>query len=111
MTIRRTLIALAACATATLTGLGAQATEFRSADIHPDDYPTVTAVKFMGERLKALSGGKHTIKVFNNSSLGNEKDTIEQTKIGALSMVRVNIAPMNNICAETQVPTMPFLFR
>ncbi len=25
-------------------------------------------------------------------------------------MVRVNIAPMNNICAETQVPTMPFLF-
>jgi len=26
-------------------------------------------------------------------------------------MVRVNIAPMNNICAETQVPTMPFLFR
>ena len=31
--------------------------------------------------------------------------------IGALQMVRVNIAPMNNICAETQVPTMPFLFR
>jgi tripartite ATP-independent transporter DctP family solute receptor len=49
--------------------------------------------------------------VFNNSALGNEKDTIEQTKIGALAMTRVNIAPMNNICAETQVPTMPFLFR
>ena len=108
---RRTLIALAACAAAAFASLGAQATEFRSADIHPDDYPTVTAVKFMGERLKALSGGKHTIKVFNNSSLGQEKDTIEQTKIGALQMVRVNIAPMNNICAETQVPTMPFLFR
>jgi len=110
MKLRRSLIALAACA-ATLTGIGAQATEFRSADIHPDDYPTVTAVKFMGERLKELSGGKHTIKVFNNSALGQEKDTIEQTKIGALSMVRVNIAPMNNICPETQVPTMPFLFR
>ncbi|RZL98807.1 MAG: TRAP transporter substrate-binding protein, partial [Variovorax sp.] len=93
---RRTLTALAACACAALTAftsLSAQATEFRSADIHPDDYPTVTAVKFMGERLKALSGGKHTIKVFNNSSLGQEKDTIEQTKIGALQMVRVNIAP------------------
>jgi tripartite ATP-independent transporter DctP family solute receptor len=92
-------------------GMAAQATEFRSADIHPDGYPTVEAVKFMGERLKALTAGKHTIKVFNNSALGNEKDTIEQTKIGALAMTRVNIAPMNNICAETQVPTMPFLFR
>ena len=107
MRFKTTLLALAASTLA----LAAHATEFRSADIHPDDYPTVTAVKFMGERLKALSGGKHTIKVFNNSALGNEKDTIEQTKIGALQMVRVNIAPMNNICPETQVPTMPFLFR
>jgi len=105
--LKTTLLALAASATA----LAAQATEFRSADIHPDDYPTVTAVKFMGERLKELSGGKHGIKVYNNSALGNEKDTIEQAKIGALQMVRVNIAPMNNICPETQVPTMPFLFR
>jgi tripartite ATP-independent transporter DctP family solute receptor len=95
----------------TLFAFAAHATEFRSADIHPDGYPTVEAVKFMGERLKALTNGKHTIKVFNNSALGNEKDTIEQTKIGALAMTRVNIAPMNNICPETQVPTMPFLFR
>ena len=99
------IAAAAACAFA------AQATEFRSSDIHPDGYPTVDAVKFMGERLKALTNGKHTIRVFNNSALGSEKDTIEQTKIGALAMTRVNIAPMNNICAETQVPTMPFLFR
>jgi tripartite ATP-independent transporter DctP family solute receptor len=102
---RLTLAALATLA------LAAHATEFRSADIHPDGYPTVDAVKFMGQRLSALTNGKHSIKVFNNSALGNEKDTIEQTKIGALAMTRVNIAPMNNICPETQVPTMPFLFR
>ena len=105
-TLGRSLIGLAA-----LFAVGAQATEFRSSDIHPDGYPTVDAVKFMGERLKVLTNGKHSIRVFNNSALGNEKDTIEQTKIGALAMTRVNIAPMNNICAETQVPTMPFLFR
>src|SRR5437868_2349347 len=103
-----TSLTLIACA---LAAFAAKATEFRSSDIHPDGYPTVEAVKFMGERLKALTNGKHTIKVFNNSALGNEKDTIEQTKIGALAMTRVNIAPMNNICPETQVPTMPFLFR
>ena len=100
-----------AAAAAALLALAAQATEFRSADIHPDGYPTVEAVKFMGERLKQLTNGRHSIRVFNNSALGNEKDTIEQTKIGALAMTRVNIAPMNNICPETQVPTMPFLFR
>ncbi|WCM90758.1 TRAP transporter substrate-binding protein [Acidovorax sp. NCPPB 3576] len=102
---------LAALAALTLGFGAAQATELRSADIHPDDYPTVTAVKFMGERLKALSGGKHTIKVFNNGALGSEKDTIEQAKIGALQLVRINIGAMNNICPETVVPTMPFLFR
>ncbi|TDP75041.1 TRAP transporter substrate-binding protein [Roseateles toxinivorans] len=91
--------------------LSAQATDFRSTDIHPDGYPTVDAVKYMGQVLNKLSNGKHSIKVFNNSALGAEKDTIEQTKIGAIAMTRVNIAPMNNICPTTVVPTMPFLFR
>src|SRR5205085_11734439 len=76
-----------------------------------DDYPTVLAVKQMGQTLSKLTNGKHSIKVFANSALGGEKDTIEQTKIGAVAMTRVNIAPMNNICPTTIVPTMPFLFR
>ena len=96
---------------ATALALGAQATEFRSSDVHPDDYPTVMAVRHMGEELSKATGGKHTIKVFSKSALGSEKDTIEQTKLGALAMTRVNVAPMNNICAATMVPTMPFLFR
>ncbi|MGE8318685.1 MAG: TRAP transporter substrate-binding protein [Comamonas sp.] len=96
---------------ASLIGAGAQAAEFRSSDIHPDDYPTVLAVKFMGEKLKQLSGGKDTIKVFPSGALGGEKETIEQAKIGALQMVRVNVGAMNNVCPETIVPTMPFLFR
>jgi len=87
------------------------ATEFRSADIHPDDYPTVLAVRHMGEELSKATKGKHSIKVFSKSALGIEKDTIEQTKLGAIAMTRVNVAPMNNICAATMVPTMPFLFR
>ena len=89
----------------------AHATDFRSTDIHPDGYPTVDAVKYMGTVLGKLTNGKHGIKVFNNSALGAEKDTIEQAKIGAVAMTRVNIAPMNNICPTTVVPTMPFLFR
>jgi len=94
-----------------LLGVGAQATDLRSADIHPDGYPTVEAVKYMSQQLSKATNGRLSIKVFNNAALGNEKDTIEQTKLGALALTRVNIAPMNNICGPTVVPTMPFLFR
>lgn len=94
-----------------LAGLAAHAAEFRSADIHnADDYPTVVAVKRMSEILEKSSGGKHKIKVFNKGALGTEKETIDQVKIGALEMTRVNISPMNGVCPLTQVPTMPFLF-
>lgn len=89
-----------------------QATEFKSSDIHnSDEYPTVTAVKFMGEQLNKASAGKYTIKVFNKGALGTEKETIDQVKIGALDMTRVNISPMNSICAKTNIPVLPFLFR
>jgi tripartite ATP-independent transporter DctP family solute receptor len=87
------------------------AKEFRSSDVHPEDYPTVMAVKYMSDIIKQKTGGKDSIKVYTMSQLGSEKDTIEQTKIGALDFVRINVAPMNNICPETMVPTMPFLFR
>jgi len=90
----------------------AQATEFRSSDVHnADDYPTVAAVKHMSDLIKQASGGKHSIKVFNKGALGSEKETIDQAKIGALDLTRVNISPMNAICPKTQVPTLPFLFR
>jgi tripartite ATP-independent transporter DctP family solute receptor len=91
--------------------VGAHATEFRATDIWGDDYPTVIAMRAMAADFGKLTNGKHSIKVFPNGALGAEKDAIEQTKIGAIAMTRVNIAPMNNICPTTVVPTMPFLFR
>lgn len=89
----------------------ATAKEFRSADVHPMDYPTVQAVAYMGKLIGERTGGKHSVKVFGQSSLGSEKDTIEQTKLGALDMVRVNISPFNNIVPETIVPALPFVFK
>lgn len=99
---------VAACAA---TGFAAGAAEMRSADVHnSDDYPTVAAVRHMSELLEKRSNGKYRIKVFNKSALGSEKETIDQVKIGALDLTRVNISPMNSLCAKTMVPTMPFLF-
>ena len=107
MKYTRHLIALAVGACA----MAANAVEFRSADVHnSDDYPTVAAVKHMSELLDKRSNGKYKIKVFNKSALGSEKETLDQVKIGALEMNRVNISALNSICPKTLVPTMPFLF-
>lgn len=110
----RQISRLAAVALATLgLGLGASAgaVEFRSADVHnSDDYPTVAAVRHMSELLEKRSNGKYKIKVFNKSALGTEKETLDQLKIGALEMNRVNIGALNSICPKSLVPTMPFLF-
>jgi tripartite ATP-independent transporter DctP family solute receptor len=101
-------LALGACVAL---AIPASARDFRSADIHPADYPTVEAVKFMGEQLAAQSGGELGVKVYPNGALGNERDTIEQLKIGGLDMMRINVAPLNNVVPETIVPALPFLFR
>ncbi len=108
MSFRRTVIA----ATIAAAAIAAHAAEFRSSDVHnSDDYPTVTAVRFMSAELAKASGGKHSIKVFNKGALGTEKETVDQVKIGALDMTRVNISPMNSVCAKTNIPVLPFLFR
>src|SRR5882757_2831390 len=87
------------------------ARDFRSADVHNKDFPTNMAVKAMGDELSKATGGKDNIKVFGDSSLGSEKDTIEQVKIGALDMVRVNTAAFHGIVPESMIPSLPFLFR
>jgi tripartite ATP-independent transporter DctP family solute receptor len=111
--MQRCRFALSLFAVATMgTSSAVAARELRSADVHnADDYPTVAAVKYMSELLSQRSKGAYTIKVFNKGALGSEKETIDQVKIGALELTRVNISPMNAICPKTQVPTMPFLFR
>lgn len=90
----------------------AQALELKSADVHnSDDYPTVAAVKHLGQLLAKSSGGTLTVKVFNKGALGSEKETIDQVKLGALAMTRVNLAPLAAMCPKTLVPSLPFLFR
>lgn len=102
------LIVLTMCA---VTATTAMARTFRSADVHAKDFPTNQAVKHMGDELSKATGGKDNIKVFADSSLGSEKDTIEQVKIGALDMVRVSSAAFNGIVPESVIPSLPFLFR
>lgn len=103
---------LAAALALTGFAMGVTAEELKSADVHnSDEYPTVTAVKFLGEQFSKATNGKYTVKVFNKGALGTEKETIDQVKIGALAMTRVNISAVNSMCPKTNIPVLPFLFR
>ncbi|MFA8387277.1 MAG: TRAP transporter substrate-binding protein [Pelagibaca sp.] len=83
----------------------------RSSDTHPEGYPTVVAVQKMGEMLEERTDGRLCVEVFHSAQLGQEKDTIEQTQFGVIDMNRVSLGPFNNIIEETQVPSLPFIFR
>lgn len=104
---------LAGVAVASLASGAAFAQEIvlRSADTHPDGYPTVEAVEYMSDLLMERSGGRIAIEVFHSRQLGEEKDTIEQTRFGVLDMNRINLAPLNNLIPETSVPALPYVFR
>ncbi len=106
--LKKTLLALAVSAALSLS---AQAQEFRAADTHADGYPTVEAVKYMGTLLSDWTGGRLGIKMFAGRQLGEEKDTIEQTIVGAIDINRVNLAPLNGIVPETAIPALPYIFR
>lgn len=115
-TSRRSFVKAALAAPAVISGLGAnsafaQTITLRSADTHPDGYPTVEAVKFFGKLIEERTGGRLKLQVFHSSQLGQEADTLTQTRMGVIDMNRINMAPLNNLVPMTAVPGLPFVFR
>src|SRR6516225_395057 len=91
--------------------VAADAREFRAADNQSADYPTVQALQFMARIVEERSQGRHRIRVFHSRQLGEEKETIELTRIGAIDLDRVNVAPVATWVPEANVLSLPFLFR
>lgn len=108
--IHSLVLAIGLAAAASSTVQAADRT-LRSADTHGAGYPTVAAVEFMSERVDALTGGALDIKVFHSRQLGEESDTIEMVRAGALDLVRVSLSPFTDLVPETQAFAMPFVFR
>jgi len=95
----------------TVAATGAIAREFRAADTQNEGYPTVQALRFMGSLIAERTGGRHQIRVFHSHQLGEEKETIEQTRAGAIDLNRTNVALIGNFVPAMNVLAMPFLFR
>ncbi|MBZ9776780.1 TRAP transporter substrate-binding protein [Mesorhizobium sp. CO1-1-8] len=94
-----------------LVGIANADTVLRSSDTHPDGYPTVEAVKYMGDLIKQRTNGRYSVEVYHSAQLGEEKDTIEQTQAGVIDLNRVSMGPFNGVVPETAVPSLPYIFR
>src|SRR5258708_39142690 len=104
-------VALVVALFLTAVSTGAVAREFRAADTQSEDYPTVQALHYMGRLIAENTGGRLQIKVFHSRQLGEEKETIEQTRAGAIDLNRTNVALIGTFGPAMNALAMPFLFR
>lgn len=83
----------------------------KAADTHDLAYPTTQGIVKMGELLEEWTYGRIKIQIFASSQLGSEKETIEQTQLGAIDINRVNLNPVTQIAKEMKVLALPYIFR
>lgn len=111
---RRVLQALCAAGAGAI--FGACASDRRAAgvltatDVHPKDYPTVAAVRWIGDTLERETGGRLRVRMYHAGQLGRESDTLEMARHGAIDFTRVYTGALNNAFPLTKALCMPFAF-
>jgi tripartite ATP-independent transporter DctP family solute receptor len=90
---------------------GLLAREFRATDIQEESYATVQALLYMDKLVAERTGGRHRIRVFHSRQLGEESQSIEQTRVGAIDLNRINVPAIGDDAPALSILAQPFLFR
>jgi len=80
-------------------------------DVHPTDYPTVEAVRWMGEEIERETHGRLTFRIYPSGQLGTETDTVNLARFQVLDIARVYLGAVNNMFPATQPLALPYIFR
>lgn len=111
---RRLLQGLCAAGAGAVFGVGASdrraAGVLTATDVHPKDYPTVAAVRWIGDTLERETGGRLRVRMYHAGQLGRESDTLEMARHGAIDFTRVYTGALNNAFPLTKALCMPFAF-
>ncbi len=83
----------------------------KASDVHPEGYPTVTAVEEMGKALDKATNGRLSVQMYASMQLGGEKEAIEQAQVGAIALARVSVGALGPVIGDLNVLNLPFLFR
>jgi tripartite ATP-independent transporter DctP family solute receptor len=81
-----------------------------ASDVHVSDYPTVQALRWMGDMISRETGGELGVRVYHSGQLGRENDTVDLARFGALDITRINFASLNNTFPATQAMSLPYVF-
>ncbi|MGE0348073.1 TRAP transporter substrate-binding protein [Hydrogenophaga sp.] len=109
-TPRRLILSLAMASLLPLSA-HAQNMVLKAHDTHPAGYPTVAAMESLGKKLEAATNGRIKLQMFPGAVLGQEKEAVEQTQLGAIQIARISLGVIGPIVPEVNVFNMPFVFR
>jgi tripartite ATP-independent transporter DctP family solute receptor len=65
----------------------------------------------MGKKLEAATNGRIKVQMFSGAVLGQEKEAVEQTQLGAIQLARISLGVIGPVVPEVDVFNMPFVFR
>lgn len=114
MISRRTLLGSSAAIAAGAGVSAAQANGRRvitAVDVHPTDYPTVEAVRWMGAEIERETQGRISFRIYPSGQLGTETDTVNLARFHVLDIARVYLGAVNNMFPATQPLALPYVFR
>jgi tripartite ATP-independent transporter DctP family solute receptor len=108
---RKGLAAVAAAAALVISAVPLAAQEWRGWNTHVPDYPNSRALDRWTELVAARTGNRIRMRTFHSAQLGQQDEAIQQLRLGAIDFANFNLSPLNNLVPETQVLTLPFIFR
>ena len=79
-------------------------------DVHVKDYPTVEAVRWIGQQLEQRTGGRLRMRLYHSGQLGREAEAIDMARFGAIDITRVYSGALNNAFPLTQALCLPYVF-
>ena len=77
----------------------------------PESHPIAAATTLYAKKVNERSKGAIEITVFNNGTLGQERDLVEGMKLGTIDMANVNGALMTGFAPRWQVFSLPYIFQ
>jgi len=108
---RKGLVAVVAAAVFAIGSAPLSAQEWRGWNTHVPDYPNSRALDRWGELVAQRTNNRIRMRTFHSAQLGQQDEAIQQLRLGAIDFANFNLSPLNNLVPETQVLTLPFIFR
>lgn len=86
------------------------ATVLTATDVHVANYPTVEAVRWIGETLERETQGRVRLRQYHSGQLGREAEAIDMARFGAIDITRVYAGALNNAFPLTTALCLPYAF-